>query len=286
MTRSALPRASRLRGATVCITGAARGLGRLLALGAATRGARAVVLWDLDGDALAATAAEVARLGARPVAAVVDITDADAVAAAAEAAIAECGGVDVLVHNAGVVTGKRLLDTTDAEVRRTFEVNALALYPVTRAFLPGMLERDRGLVVTIASAAGIVGVAQQTDYSASKHAAVGFTESLRGELRSMGSRVSTLVVCPYYVATGMFSGVTTRSSLLLPIQSPKRVAVQIVKAIERGRGRLLTPWFVHSVHWARLVPQGLADRLLDLFGINEGMRGFVGRRQEARSSGG
>lgn len=278
MTRFAASRRSRLQGSTVCITGAARGLGRLLALGAATRGAAHVVLWDLDGEALAAVAAEVTRLGARAHAEVVDITDAEAVAAAGERAIAATGGVDVLVNNAGIVTGKPFLETTDAEVRRTFEVNTLALYPVTRAFLPGMLERDRGLVVTIASAAGLVGVARQTDYSASKHAAIGFTESLRGELRAEGSRVTTLVVCPYYVATGMFDGVTTRSSLLLPIQRPKRVAVQILRAIERGRGRLLTPWFVHSIHWARLVPQSMADRLLDAFGINEGMRGFTGRR--------
>ena len=271
-------RMTRLRDSTVLITGAARGLGRLLAIGAATRGARAVVLWDLDVAALEPVAAAVERLGARALARRVDITDADAVVAAVAEAERLVSGVDVLVHNAGVVTGATLLESTEAQVRRTFEVNALALYPLTRAVLPGMLARDRGLVVTIASAAGLVGVARQTDYSASKHAAVGFTESLRAELRAEGSRVSTLVVCPYYVSTGMFDGVTTRVPLLLPIQAPKRVAVQIVKAIERGRGRLLTPWFVHAVHWARLVPQSAADRLLDLFGINEGMRGFRGRR--------
>src|SRR5690625_5771660 len=64
-----------------------------------------------------------------------------------------------------------------------------------------MLERDRGAVVTIASAAGLTGVARQTDYSASKWAAVGFTESLRSELRAEGSRVGTLVVCPFYINT-------------------------------------------------------------------------------------
>lgn len=267
-----------LAGSHVLITGAGRGIGRLLAIGAATRGARAVTLWDLDETALAEASARVAALGATVRTRRVDVTDPAAVTAAVDAAVDACGPVDILVNNAGIVVGKPFLDTTRAEVERTYAVNTFALYDVTRAVLPSMLERDRGLIVTVASAAGLVGVARQTDYSGSKFAAVGFTEALRSELRADGSSVSTLTVCPYYVSTGMFEGVTTRFPRLLPIQEPRVVATQILKAIETGRARLVTPPFAATIYAARLVPVALADRILDAFGLNHGMDRFVGRR--------
>ena len=170
-----------LHGATVLVTGGASGIGRLIALGAARRGAGRVVVWDLDLQGAEAVAAEIRSQGADARAERVDVTDA----AAVEAAAARAGEVDVAVNNAGVVTGARLEDATEEGIRRTFEVNALAPYWLTRAVLPGMRARDRGAVVTVASAAGLVGVARQTDYSATKHAAVGFAESLAAELRGL-----------------------------------------------------------------------------------------------------
>src|SRR5699024_9406940 len=153
----------------------------------------------------------------------VDVADRTAVADAAK----EAGPVDVLINNAGIVTGADLLDTTDEAIIRTFDVNTLALYWTTRAFLPAMRERDRGVIVTVSSAAGIAGVAKQTDYSASKFAAFGFTESLRNELRARGSAVSTVLVAPYYINTGMFDGVTTTFPRLLPILDEDDVARRI-----------------------------------------------------------
>ncbi len=266
----------KIQGRIVLITGAARGIGRLLALGAATRGAAGVVLWDRDPGELEAVAEQVRRLGSPALTGRVDVTDEDAVAEAAAQAEERFGGVDILVNNAGIVTGKRFVETSGEEVRRTYEVNSIALHTTTRYVLPGMLRRDRGLVVNIASAAGLVGVARQTDYSASKFAAVGFTESLRNELRAEGSRVRTLVVCPYYIDTGMFAGVTTRFPLLLPIQQPRAVAIQILKAIERGKARLVTPPFATTTFATRMLPVPVAERILDTFGINQGMDHFRG----------
>jgi all-trans-retinol dehydrogenase (NAD+) len=121
----------------------------------------------------------------------------------------EVGDPIVVVNNAGVVSGQHLIDLAPEQIERTFAVNVLALYWVTKAFLPAMLANGEGHVVTVASAAGLIGVAKQTDYSASKHAAVGFDESLRMELRRMGSRLRTTVVCPYYIDTGMFEGASS-----------------------------------------------------------------------------
>ncbi|WP_374927884.1 SDR family NAD(P)-dependent oxidoreductase [Kytococcus sedentarius] len=279
-----------LHDTTVLVTGAGSGIGRLLALGAAARGAR-VVLWDLDGPAADAVASEITAAGptasgltsseegdVRALAQTVDVTDADAVRAAAREAEATLGPVDVVVNNAGVVTGERLTEATDEQIRRTYEVNALAPYWVTRAVLPGMLERRRGLVVTIASLAGMVGVSQQTDYSGSKHAAVGFTDSLRNELHELGSPVGTLLVCPYYISTGMFEGVTSRFSAVLPILEPEDVARRVLDAMESGRERLVLPGHVVPALAARALPVRVGDAALRLMGVQESMRGFTGRR--------
>jgi all-trans-retinol dehydrogenase (NAD+) len=144
-----------------------------------------------------------------------------------------------------------------------------------------MVERGRGTVVTVASAAGLVGVARQTDYSASKFAAFGFNESLRAELRAGRTGVNTLVVCPYYIDTGMFDGVRTRFPRLLPILKEEVVAAKVLDGIENGRRKLVLPPLVNLVPAARLLPVGTFDRLMDVLGINRTMDQFTGRPAEA-----
>jgi len=255
---------------TILVTGGGSGLGRQLCRQAASRGAR-VIVWDLDGEAAAQTVALITAAGGAACHHQVDVTDAAAVAAAAAGA----GPVDVLVNCAGVVTGKPLLEASEAQIRRTIDVNVLGLYWTTRAFLPGMLTRDSGTIVTMASAAGLVGVTRQTDYAASKWAAIGFTESLRAELR--GTSVSTLVVAPYYVDTGMFAGVRTRFPLLLPILREADVAKKVLDAVQAGRKQLVLPPLVRVLPVLRVLPVGAFDAVLNLFGINRSMDHFVGR---------
>jgi all-trans-retinol dehydrogenase (NAD+) len=163
----------------------------------------------------------------------------------------------------------------------TFGVNTLALYWTTKAFLPGMVERGRGHIVTIASAAGLVGVARQTDYSASKHAAVGFDESLRNELRLSAPDVKTTLVCPFYINTGMFAGVKSRFPRLLPILDEEKVARRILDAIRRNERRLLMPPLVRLLPALRLLPPFMFDRIIDLFGINSAMDDFRGRADDS-----
>ncbi len=108
-----------------------------------------MVIWDVDAEAGAAVRDEIRAAGGSAEARIVDVTDREAVVTAAAAA----GPVDVLVNNAGVVSGQPLLDTTDEAIERTMKVNVMALYWVTRAFLAGMASRRHGTVVTVASAA-------------------------------------------------------------------------------------------------------------------------------------
>lgn len=267
--RMALP----LAGQTVLITGGGSGIGRLMALGAAERGASRVAIWDLSASAGDAVAEEVRDRGARADACAVDVSDRAAVTAAA----ALTGEVDVVINNAGVVTGARLLDADPDAIERTYRVNCLSLYWVTRAFLPGMAARHHGTVVTIASAAGLVGVARQTDYSASKFAAFGFAESLRAEMRKERTGVNSLVVCPFYIDTGMFEGASTKVPLLLPILRPEDVATKTLDAIEAGRAQVVLPPFVRVTPLARALPPRAFDWVVDTLGITDSMDHFVGR---------
>jgi len=266
-----------LRGKKVLITGAAGGIGRLLARKLAGEGAT-LVLWDVAHPELKAVTEELRMGGANVFPYYPDVTDRETVYATAERVLEECGPVDVLINNAGIVTGKPILEASDAEIQRTFDVNALSLFWTTRAFLPTMVERGSGHIVTIASAGGLVAAPRLTDYSASKFAAVGFDEALRLELQWEGRDVMTTVVCPFYVQTGMFEGVRTRFSWLLPILSPEYVATKIVKAIKRNQRRLVLPRFVYVAPALRLLPTRWFDALVGLLGVSRSMDEFRGRR--------
>jgi len=266
-----------IAGSNVLVTGGASGIGRLVALDMARLGAR-IVIWDVDAQKAAAVAEEVARVSGRPAHWYpCDVSNREEVHRTAAQVQGEVGGIDILVNSAGVVSGRSFLECSDAEIERTIGVNTMALFWTCRAFLPGMIRAGRGHLVTIASAAGVVGVARLADYCASKWAAIGFDEALRMELRHAAPGVKTTIVCPYYVDTGMFEGVATRFSWILPILKEQRVAQRIVRAVQRNRRRLVMPWIVHFVPLLRTLPLGLFDWMADLLGINRSMDHFVGR---------
>ena len=270
-------------GACVVITGAGSGIGRLMALRIVEEGGR-VAIWDINGEAARTTADMAnAQVGADPsdpkaIAFTVDVTDNAAVQQAAADTIDALGRVNVLINNAGVVSGAPFEDLTEQQIRRTFAVNVLSLFWTTKAFMPALKKQQRAAIVTVASAAGIVAVARQTDYAASKFAAVGFTSSLRSELKKAGSHIRTLIVCPYYIDTGMFEGVTTKFPLLLPILKGQAVADRIVEAVAKGRERLIMPPFAAVAGFVAALPPKIADPIYGIFGLNEGMDHFTGRK--------
>ena len=261
----------------ILITGGASGIGRIMAFEFARRGARAAV-WDMNAAALTALETEAAAEGHAFITAVCDISERKAVYRAAEELIAKHGPVDILINNAGVVSAETLLEIKDEHIERTFNVNVLPLFWTAKAFLPAMLERNSGQIVTIASAGGLIGVRGLVDYCAGKFAAVGFDESLRMELGRLKSAVRTSIICPFFIDTGMFKGVKTRIPLLLPIMSSERAARRIVAAILRNKKRYLMPRFVYSVLFLRLFPPAIIDAVAGFFGINHAMDEFSGRK--------
>jgi all-trans-retinol dehydrogenase (NAD+) len=262
-----------LEATQVLVTGAASGLGRRLALGAARRKA-ALILWDLNREGLEKVAGEVEAIGSRAHCGVVDVSKREQVY---EAARRLQEPIDVLINNAGVVSGKSLLEIPDAQIERSFAVNTLALFWTVKAFLPAMIERRRGHLVTIASAAGLIGVPKLTDYGATKWAAVGFDESLRMELRKLAPAIRTTLVCPYYIRTGLFEGARSRFPRLLPILEEETVSERILRAVERDKRVLVMPAMVRTIPWVRLLPVSWFDAIAEFMGVNASMDDFVGR---------
>jgi all-trans-retinol dehydrogenase (NAD+) len=261
----------------ILITGASSGIGKLMAETFAAEGAR-LILWDCNRITLEAVEKELTERGFRCATYLCDVSSPDSVYDTAKQVLREHGPIDILINNAGVVSGRPLLEVSDAEIERTFGVNALAPIWTTRAFLPAMIARDSGHIVTIASAAGLIGAPKMTDYAASKHAAVGFDDALRSELRHLGHRgIRTTIVCAYFISTGMFDGAGTATPLF-PILTPEYATRQIVRAIRRGRRRLLLPRAVALVYLGRLLPVPIFDWIVRVLGVARSMDGFTGRR--------
>lgn len=267
---------SEVAGRNVLITGAASGIGRLMALKAAAKGAN-LVLWDIDETGLAKLVAEIRANSGKAFSYRCDVSRHQDVYRVAEQVRTDVGMVDVLINNAGVISGKLLLECSDEQIRRTMDVNTMAHFWTVRAFLPDMIRASRGHIVTIASAGGIIGVSRMVDYCASKFAAFGFDEALRMEIRKNRWRVKTTVVCPFYINTGMFAGVRSRFPWLLPILDEDLVAERIIHAIEFNKKRLLLPLTVYSVWLLRLLPVMLFDWIATFLGLNTSMDDFRGR---------
>jgi len=147
-----------------------------------------------------------------------------------------------------------------------------------------MINQNEGHIVTIASAAGIMGVRGLADYCASKFGALGFDESLRMDFRHRKSNLYTTCICPYYINTGMFKGAKTRFPWLLPILEEKYVADQIVDAIRENRPFLALPAVVHYtlLLGKAILPVGIFDWVVDFLGANHSMDDFVGREGDKK----
>lgn len=266
---------TQLNGARVLITGAASGLGRLMAVYAARRGA-SVVAWDLDKAGLDSLAEELRPITAGVWTYAVDVTDRDSVYATAQQVSAQAGPVDVLVLNAGVVAGKRFLDLPDEAIQRVIEVNTLALFWCTKAFLPQMVARGSGHIVTVASAAAVTPLPGLTEYVASKHAAYGFAETLRTELAEEAPGIRTTVVLPQAIDTGMFEGVS--APFLFPLVTPEHAARRILAGVEAGRQRvLINRPAILTAYALRALPPRMSDWIARATGAYDGMTTFRGR---------
>ena len=268
-------------GATVLITGAARGMGELYARRAASEGAAALALWDVDEAALTALAKDLERPGLKVATIVADVSRLSEVHAGLERTRDAVGEPDVLVNNAGIVRGAPFWEhDAERDIEGTMRVNTLAPMWLTREVLPAMMaDVDRPKrILNIASAAGTIANPNMSVYAASKWAMLGWSESLRLELERTGAaHIAVTTFCPSYVSTGMFAG--ARGPLLTPILTPERAVAAAWNGMRAGAPIVSRPWTVKLGMALRgVLPTRPWDVLADrVFHIYSSMDHFTGR---------
>lgn len=181
------------------VTGGTVGIGRAIAFALGREGYR-IGVCARTASQLDAVVKELKQAGVTAAGAPADVANPEQVASAVKRITDQLGPVHTLINNAGIGILKPLVDLTLEDWDRTMATNLRSLYLMTRAVLPGMLERQDGAVVNIASLAGRNPLVGGTAYAASKHAVLGFSKSLMLEVRKQGVRV--VAVCPGTVETG------------------------------------------------------------------------------------
>jgi short-subunit dehydrogenase len=224
-----------LAGETAAITGGARGIGRATAEALLRQGMR-VAIGDVDADTAQKTASE---LGPTAVALTLDVTDRESFASFLDETEQQLGPVDVLINNAGIMQIGRFIDEDDLTARRMIDINLHGVILGTKLALERMVPRGRGHIVNIASQAGKFGTPGGATYSATKHAVVGLTEAVRGEMRLMGAPVLLSYVMPYVVKTELGSGLGQARGL--SELEPSEVAEAIVEAVQYGTVEVWVP---------------------------------------------
>ncbi|MEH7885295.1 3-ketoacyl-ACP reductase [Bacillus sp. JJ1609] len=189
-----------LKGKTALITGAGRGIGRAAALALAKEGVNIGML-GLTLANLEKVTAELEEYDVNVAGAVADVSDLESVQHAVEHITSELGPIDILINNAGTAKFGGFLELEPQEWEKIIQVNLMGTYYVTRAVLPGMIERKTGDIINVSSTAGQKGAPVTSAYSASKFGVLGLTESLMLEVRKHNIRVSALT--PSTVATDL-----------------------------------------------------------------------------------
>ncbi|MBM4422273.1 MAG: SDR family oxidoreductase [Chloroflexi bacterium] len=189
-----------LQGRTALVTGASKGAGKAIALALAEAGAD-VAICARNQVELDSVAELIRAKGRRAFAVTCDVTDAGQVAALPDAVSNELGAVDILVNNAGAAESHKFVGHPDELWNRMIEINLTSVYRVSKAFVPGMIERKWGRVIVIASISSKHGARYVTAYTAAKHGVLGLVRALAMELVS--SNITVNAICPGYLDTPM-----------------------------------------------------------------------------------
>jgi NAD(P)-dependent dehydrogenase (short-subunit alcohol dehydrogenase family) len=244
------PRA--IAGRVVAITGGARGIGRATAQALIDEGAR-VAIGDIDAPLAQRTAQE---LGAGTLGLALDVTDGASFEAFLTEVESQLGPLDVLINNAGIMPIGPFVSETGLTAQRIIDINVHGVINGSKLALERFLPRDHGHLVNVASVAGKLGFPGGATYSASKHAVVGLSEAIRGELR--GTQVDITIVMPVVVNTELGSGLQ-RSRGIRKVE-PEEVAAGIVEALQTGRVDVWVPRSVAGLFRSvSVVPRSVAD---------------------------
>ncbi|KPP64473.1 retinol dehydrogenase 10-A-like [Scleropages formosus] len=219
---------------------------------------------------------------------VCDVGKRESVYSTAEKVRRDVGDIDLLINNAGMVSGHHLLECPDELIERTMMVNCHAHFWTTKAFLPKMLEMNHGHIVTVASSLGLFSTAGVEDYCASKFGAIGFHESLSHELKAAEKDgIKMTLVCPYLVDTGMFRGCRIRKEIepFLPPLKPEFCVKQVMRAILTDQPMICTPRIVYMVNFMKsILPFEAVVCMYRFLGADKCMYPFLAQRKEAMNN--
>lgn len=265
-----------LKDKTVLITGGASGIGKIMVRLMLERNAK-VILWDIDQDSIDLTIAAYSNKGAI-FGYHVDVSSLEQIQDTAKKVKLEIGVVDVLINNAGIIVGKYFHEHSTLDILKTMDINANAPMLITAEFLGDMLKKKSGHICNIASSGGIVSNPKMSVYAASKWSVIGWSDSLRLEMKQLDKNINITTVMPYFINTGMFDGVKSK----IPILEPEAAALTIVQAIEKNKKMLTLPGYIY-----RLTRLGQAIMSIDLFdwfagkvlGVYSTMDHFKGRKK-------
>ncbi|TQN74007.1 Dehydrogenase RED2 [Colletotrichum shisoi] len=266
----------------VLVTGGAGGIGGHVVQLLAERGITVVVL-DIQ-DLTFASGSNVHYFKC-------DITSTEKLAAVSNEIRAKVGHPTVLINNAGVARGKTVFDSTERDIRFTFDVNTLSHYWTAKEFLPNVAKNNHGMIVTVASFASYLCVPNMVDYGSSKAAAMAFHEGITAELntRYNAPRVRTVLVNQGYTKTPLFTGYQQGVEFILPALEPETVADAIVKQVLAGEsGHIVLPAYGNMLtalrafpHWYQHKLRGESKKLMANFSgrqVVKDVEGFYQKR--------
>lgn len=266
----------KISGNSVLITGGCSGIGKIMGRMALEKGASHLIIWDINQEALKKTTEEFSSLGTvygfRA-----DISDPASVDAAYAATKSVCPKIDILINCAGIITNNKVFaDQTDTDIIRTIDINTKGAMFVTLRVLKDMQANGKGHICNITSSAGMLALPRMALYSASKWAAIGWSESLWLELHRAKSPVTVTTIAPYFINTGMFAGIHS----FFKIQDPEVVARKTLKAVEKDKRYKGIPFTEHFIRLMQgLLPHAIFDPIFgDVCGLYTVMDHYTGRR--------
>ena len=261
----------------VLITGGASGIGRIMGRISLQKGASKLIIWDINEENIKTTIQELKKFG-KVTGYKVDVSSSEQVVETAQKTTKECGNVDIVINCAGIIANNKTFDQqTISDIKRTIDINTVAQMLVAQQFLPAMLERNYGHICNIASAGGMISNPRMSVYAASKWGVIGWSDSVRIELKQMKSKVRFTTIAPYFINTGMFDGVKSR---IFPILKPEPTSRKIIKAIEKNRNFKGIPFGYHFIRFCQaILPTSIFDYIFgEVVGIFHAMDQFTGRK--------
>ncbi|NXC66502.1 RDHE2 dehydrogenase, partial [Anhinga anhinga] len=266
-------------GEIVLITGSANGIGRQIALNFAPLGAT-LVLWDIDDEGNKETSRLAQKNGANRVFAYhCDCSNREEVYEQADKVRKEVGDVTILINNAGILLGEKFCDLSDADFEKMLRVNFFSQVWTCKAFLPAMMTCNRGHLVSIASASGLLGIHRMSGYAGSKYAVIGMMEAIDSELYHAGKQgIKTTIICPYFIDTKLARGFQTQNHLFLPVYDAEYVASKIMDAIQKEKFYLIMPLTVRFHAFKTFLPRKMVLLFESCFNIANSLDKAFGQK--------